>query len=169
MVRHNLNNGHYGGRKCKGPCQRELELEDFDRDSSKPDGYKAWCKDCRKVDQRSEAKSDIDKAIENLDAKALLLIKGAAGGTNLPHQTEALEKIVEILGGVGGFAAYYVGNIVAADPGSVTRERMLNKILSAIQLCSDDAKVQKPRHLMSDEELRERSIKLLEGTVREAS
>lgn len=163
-------------RVCQGPCQRMLPVDDFDKDRSKPDGYKSYCKTCRaakrQAKQLDEMQSEIEKAVQKMDAEAILKIRRAAGGTNLPHQVEALEAIMSLVGGVGGFAAFYVSCMLAAPAGSPIRSKMLDKLLNMIQLCSDDARVEMPDHLKSTEELRENAIKLLglkviDGQVRE--
>lgn len=139
---------------CGGPCQKQKPIEAFARQSDKPDGRKPWCKQCLKERKLAQKKKQLDYALEHIDERALATLSQAKpGGTNLPHQVQALESIMSLIGGVQGFALLFAANMAATNPGSETRSRILNKVLSAIQLCSDDAKVAKPRHLMSDEEL----------------
>lgn len=148
-----------GVKQC-GHCQERLPLDDehFDRDSSRPDGYRSWCKKCRSERKQAEVehntKDALQQLMERMDANVLATLSGApTGGTNLPHQVQSLEQIVSLLGGVRGFAMQFVACLQAAPPGSAVRASMLKKVMEAIQLCSDDAKVSKPRELMSDEEL----------------
>lgn len=148
-----------GLKQCRGPCHKVLAFEEFDRDESKPDKYKAWCKECRKARREAKTKSSLDETLAKIDDNLLAALRDSQpGGTNIPHQVQALEEIMSLLGGASGFAMYYTGTMLAAPPGSQTRERMLNKLLALVQSCSDDGKVSKPRELMTDEEL-EASIK----------
>lgn len=139
---------------CEGPCQTEKPIEEFDLDSSKRDGYKAWCKDCRKERRQESASEAVQLAVEHLDSNALAALREMQpGGGNMPPPVIAIERILQLLGGVNGFAMFYVGNMLAAQPGGQVRQRMLEKILVAIQTNAADPRVSKPRHLMSDEEL----------------
>lgn len=141
-------------KRCTGPCQQMLARAEFDADESKADGLRSWCKQCRKKKAEVKEQQEIIEIVQNIEAPVLATLSEVqTGGTNLPHRVEALERIISLLGGLNGFAAFYVSQIIAAPPGGVVRERMLNRVLSAIELSSDDAKVSKPRHLMSDEEL----------------
>lgn len=141
-------------KHCFGPCQQMLNREEFDADSSKSDGLRSWCKQCRKKKEISNEFEQIAKVVQSIEAPILATLGSAqSGGTNIPHQLQVIEGIVGLMGGIDGFVAFYVAQIMAAPPGSQIRERMLNTIWRAIQLTSDDARVQKPRHLQSDEEL----------------
>lgn len=141
---------------CRGPCQMSKVLDQFDKDRSKPDGHKDWCKECRKKRDVRAGEDAITQAIMDLDDELLARVAGSpTGGTNLPHQVQAMEAILARLGGVEGLATYAVANMLAAPPGSQMREKFLSKIISLIQTCSDDGKVSKPRDLMSDEELKQ--------------
>lgn len=143
-----------GYKFCGGPCQREKSVAEFAKDSTNDDGLQRWCKECRKARSLAKKKNLLDGCIEKLDEKLLLAVAQAGrGGTTLPHQVQALEVFLQMMGGINGFMAYYAANLHATRPGSDARTKILNKILSVIQDCSDDAKVSKPRHLMSDEEL----------------
>jgi hypothetical protein len=144
---------------CSGPCQGCKPEDEFDRDDSKPDGLRTWCRQCRKERRdavEDEAEGDaIRKMILSMDHTVLARLSevNSDGGTNLPHQVQALECILQRLGGVEGFATYYVAQLIGSPVGGGIREKMLSKIWSAIQSCSDDGKVEKPRDAMSDEEL----------------
>jgi hypothetical protein len=141
-------------RQCTGPCQQRLTKDRFDKDASKADGLKAWCKECRRNKREAERDKQISQVLGDLDAATLVQLASApSGGSALPHQVQALEAVMQLFGGVNGFANMYVANILAAPPGSQARQRALDKVWTAIQMCSDDAKVSKPREQMTDEEL----------------
>jgi hypothetical protein len=163
---------------CGGPCQLAKTLDNFDRDRSKPGGYKSWCKECRKKRDASEGEDVIARAVNELDMELLARVAGAPiGGSNMPHQVKLMETILARLGGVEGMATLAVANMLAAPPGSQQRERFLSKVISLVQACSGDGKVSKPRELMSDEELKADTDKRMERlglvvdaiNVREAS
>jgi hypothetical protein len=150
-------------KQCGGPCQKWLPSEYFDKDSSKPDGYRLWCKSCRKAKRDAAAQAAEEKEIVNvvqeIEAPILATLSdGNRGGTNLPHESQMLERVIELLGGVDGLAAFYVAQILAAPPGSVIRERMLNRVWSAIEHLSDESKTAKPIHQMTDKELEAKLI-----------
>lgn len=165
------------GNKVCPKCGDTLPLAEFDVDRSKPDGHKSWCKTCRAT---SELEKNNQKIVRNQDAmqelfaridgEALLSLSIAvSGGTNVPHQIQALEEIIALFGGVKGFALHFVATYQAAAPGSATRERMLLKLLTAIQVASEGGGVSKPRELMSDEELeaaaREHALRIAKDTL----
>lgn len=150
-------------KQCGGPCQKWLPFEYFDRDTSKPDGFRAWCKACRKAKREAAAKAAEEKEIvhvvQEIEAPILATLSdNNRGGTNLPHESQMLERVIDMLGGVDGLAAFYVAQILAAPPGSVIRERMLNRVWSAIEHLSDESKTTKPIHQMTDKELEARLV-----------
>lgn len=147
-----------GMKQCGGPCLQLLGLDEFDADNSKPDGKKTWCKHCRA--EQEEKKKDIQtresltKLFDKMDASVLLSMGDEyGGGTNIPHQVQGLEVVIELMGGIRGFAMQYVAHMLATPPGSAMRQKALDKIWQLIMQCSDEGKVSKPRELMSDEEL----------------
>lgn len=167
-------------KQCRGPCQQELPREAFDVDSGKPDGLKSWCKQCRQAKRKHAAGVSLGDFLARVDDRVLASLRGTQpGGTNLPHQVQALEAILALFGGIQGFAMYYTANCLAAPPGSQTRERALSKVIGMIEACSDSGKVSKPRELLTDEELDalidERAARLrlaqhtIEGVARESA
>src|SRR5690606_13712783 len=100
--------------------------------------------------QLKEAAEVLDK----LDlATVMQLANAKPGGTAIPHAAEIYQNVMALLGGVQGFAMHYVGNLVAAKPGSQTRERMLTGMVKLSQAVSDQNKVAMPTELMDDEQL----------------
>jgi hypothetical protein len=51
------------------------------------------------------------------------------GGSTVPHAAEIYQCAMALMGGVQGYAMHYVGNLMAAKPGSQTRERMLTGLM----------------------------------------
>lgn len=131
----------------------------FDRDATKPDGYKSICKTCRShiaETKRLEHAADMLKALDLGLVRALANSK--AGGTDVPHLAEIYQSIIHLLGGVHGLAQQYVATYIASRPGSQTRERLLGQVVKMGEVVSDSKKVEMPVELMSDQDL-EREIK----------
>jgi hypothetical protein len=144
------------GMKVCGHCCLEKPANDdhFDVDQSKPDGFRNWCKECRKKKQDMKRLKNAADVIETLDKELLRnLAKSKNGGSNVPHIAQLCEAIVHILGGHQGVAQHWASNMIAAKPGSQTRERMLTGLLKQLAVLSDSNKVSMPAELMSDEDL----------------
>jgi hypothetical protein len=139
-------------------CELEQPLERFDRDATKPDGYRSVCKSCRC--HIAEAKR-LEQAADMLKALDLGLVRALAnskpGGTDVPHLAEIYQSIIHLLGGVQGLAQQYVATYIASKPGSQTRERLLGQVVKMGEVVSDSKKVEMPVELMSDQDL-EREI-----------
>jgi len=155
-------------------CNLDLLVEDFDVDQSKPDGRKTHCKTCRSLEPKqliSDTNAALREFFLRMDAGVLANLSAVESGTtnNIPHKIQFLEEVLARIGGVGTLATLYVANMQAAAPGSAIKQRMLDKLVSAIFLCSDDGKVSKPRELMSDEELNaaafQHAIRIAQDTI----
>lgn len=150
-------------------CNLSLLVEDFDVDASKPDGRKSHCKTCRSLEPKkliADTNRALSEFLQRMDAGVLANLSGSEpGGTLVPHRVQFLEEVLALLGGVRGLAMQYVANMQAANPGSAIKQRMLDKLVQAIHLSSDDGKVSKPREMMTDEELAQRAVKLAGFTV----
>jgi hypothetical protein len=144
------------GMKVCGHCCLEKPANDdhFDVDQSKPDGFRNWCKECRKNKQELKRLKAAADVIDTLDKELLRnLSQAKAGGSNVPHIAQICEAITQILGGHQGIAQHWASTMLAAKPGSQTRERMLGGLLKAITTLSDSNKVSMPAELMSDEDI----------------
>ena len=144
------------GMKVCGHCLNEFPANQdyFDRDMSKPDLLRNWCKECRKNKQEMKRLNDAATVIEAMDKELLRgLTQSKNGGSNVPHIAQLCEAIVQILGGHQGVAQHFVATMLAAKPGSQTRERMLSAVIKTITALSDSNKVSMPAELMSDEDL----------------
>jgi hypothetical protein len=144
------------GMKVCGHCCLEKPANDdhFDHDQSKPDGFRNWCKECRKKKADLKRLKNAADVIETLDKELLRnLAKSKNGGSNVPHIAQLCEAIVHILGGHQGVAQHWASNMIAAKPGSQTRERMLTGLLKQLAVLSDSNKVSMPAELMSDEDI----------------
>jgi thiol-disulfide isomerase/thioredoxin len=143
------------GLKVCGKCQKELpkSTDFFDRDQGKEDGFKNWCKACRSERRTLAEAQKAAEIMKTLDMSVVAnLAEAKPGGSTVPHAAEIYQCAMALMGGVQGFAMHYVGNLMAAKPGSQTRERMLTGLVKLGTAVSDSNKVQMPTELMSDDE-----------------
>jgi hypothetical protein len=143
--------------KICGHCQKELpkNTDWFDRDQSKEDGFKNWCKACRKERRELARLQEAASIIDTLDKVVVANLANARpGGSDTPHQLEFFQYATMILGGVQGAVQFWAANMIAAKPGSQTRERAMGQYLKLMESCSGDGKVSPPPELMSEEDLK---------------
>ncbi len=143
-------------RQCKGPCQKDLELneENFDRDSRKEGGFRFFCKKCRAEARKLKQALTISSQLKILDDAAMRAVHEMPdGGTDMPHVAELYRVMVGLLGGVQGFGRHYVANMLQAPPGSQTRQRMLADINKLAMVATASGAVDKPVSAMTDEDL----------------
>jgi hypothetical protein len=95
-----------------------------------------------------------------------------AGGSNIPHSAEVIERVVEYFGGVGGFSAMLVKQYYDSPPGSSTRSRLLETICRLVSKNVDQGGVKKPLTLWSDDELEselqarfQQAVRIVQGEV----
>lgn len=165
------------GMKICGKCQQELpkNTDHFDRDSSKPSGFKGWCKKCRAERRAMTQAKEAAQMLEKLDLAIVAnLAEAKPGGSCIPHQAEVYQNIMALMGGAQGLAMHFVSTYIAAKPGSMTRERMLGQINKMGASLSESAKVSPPTELMSDEEIEARlkesdeRLKIVPAVVKDA-
>lgn len=145
-----------GMRFCQGACRRELPASEdfFDRDASKPGGFKLACKKCRKERRELEKLRQASDVLAVLDRSVLANISETRpGGSVTPHQLEFYQILTGLFGGAQGAAMNWMANYIAAPAGSQTRERMLGQYTRLMEACSSDSKVSPPAEMMSDDEL----------------
>lgn len=159
----------YGGlnpaeKFCTRCGESKLKDEHFDRDSSKPDGYKGVCKQCRAEQHEAKKDKELAHTLKALDQKIVAtLAKAKQGGSDIPHIAELYQTLMRGFGGLEGFQSHYLGNYIASEPGSQIRERMLGNVLRMGEAVSDSKKVEMPIDLMSDQDL-DREIERRQGT-----
>lgn len=144
-----------GMKVCGQCCEQKPANEDhFDKDGSKNDGFRNWCKECRKNKQEMKRLKNAANVIEAMDAELLKgITQSKNGGSNVPHIAQVAEAWIQILGGHQGVAQHLASTYLAAKPGSQTRERLLGQLLKMIAGLSDSNKVSMPAELMSDEDI----------------
>lgn len=153
--RHALDSPQPGMKIC-GKCQKEFprNADWFDRDKDKVDGFKRWCKQCRKERREVKELEQSHALVKTLDAAVVAnLSEARPGGSVTPHQLEFYQCLTTLFGGVQGAAMHWMATFIAAQPGSQTRERLLGQYNKLMIACSDSNKISPPPELMSDEEL----------------
>lgn len=116
------------------------------------------CKQCHKADRKRDAEKAKAKRRSNLkkiEASGIDLYAklAQAGGSNIPHSAELVEKVCEYFGGVSGFAAILVKQYYDSKPGTSTRNKLLETICRLIQTNVDSGGAKKPLSLWTEEEL----------------
>lgn len=76
---------------------------------------------------------------------------------NLPHIASVLENLMRAFGGVEGFSRHVALNYLAAKPGSLTRNKMLQSIMSMAVKVSESGAAKVPLELLDDSDI-EREI-----------
>lgn len=124
----------------------------------KRDGLTHVCKDCHKAQRRHDAKKASLKrkaqlkAIESAGVSLYAKLAGA-GGSNIPHSAELVEKVCEYFGGVAGFASIVVKQYYDAKPGTSARNKVIETICRLIQNNVDNGGAKKPLSLWTEDEL----------------
>lgn len=124
----------------------------------KRDGLTGVCLTCHRAQQKLALKKAKAKRQANLraieSAGVDLYAKLAqAGGSNIPHSAELVEKVCEYFGGVSGFAAIMVKQYYDAKPGTSTRNKLLETVTRLIMNNVDAGGAKKPLTLWTEEEL----------------
>jgi hypothetical protein len=166
------------GMKWCGRCLKELPQNDdwFDRDATKADGFKNWCKQCRQERNELAKLTEAAEIVKTLD-KAMIatLTDSQPGGTTVPHQAEMYQVLMSMMGGVQGWGMHWMAQYISAPAGGQSRERMMGQIQKMAAAVSDSNKVSMPAELMSDEDLeielkkREERMRVIPTTFTDSS
>ena len=124
----------------------------------KRDGLTGVCLACHKAERRLAVKKAASKRRANLRAIEtagvdLYAKLAQAGGSNIPHSAELVEKVCEYFGGVAGFAAIMVKQYYDAKPGTSTRNKLLETVTRLITVNVDAGGAKKPLTLWTEDEL----------------
>lgn len=124
-----------------------------------PAGYAdRRCEKClsrRVMTDRRGKKNNRSNRLKKVEKAGLsLLMKSVEfGGTNIPHSSELLERLMMYFGGVNGFAAMCVKQFYDAPPGSSTRNKLLETVVRLTSKNTDQGGAKKPLTLWTEEEL----------------
>lgn len=147
----------YMSQPCiKCGVEYPLDAEHFHQHKGKE--LSGVCKQCHKADRKRDAEKAKAKRRASLkkieEAGIDLYAKLAqAGGSNIPHSAELVEKVCEYFGGVSGFAAIMVKQYYDSPAGSSTRNKMLETVCRLVQSNVDSGGAKKPLSLWTEEEL----------------
>jgi hypothetical protein len=124
----------------------------------KNDGLTSVCVPCHKAQrkkQRAAEKARRKASLQKIESSAVDLYAklAQAGGSNIPHSAELVEKVCEYFGGVSGFAAIMVKQYYDAKAGSSTRNKLLETVCRLIQSNVDSGGAKKPLTLWTEDEL----------------
>ena len=116
------------------------------------------CKKCRAVQNKSvtdRRKRKSDRRLKTVEKAGVDLLMQAVqfGGTNIPHSSELLERLMMYFGGVNGFASMCVKQYYDAPPGSSSRNRLLETIVRLTSKNTDQGGAKKPLTLWTEDEL----------------
>lgn len=119
------------GSKYCTTCGERKDLSEFNKDISKPDGYRDTCSKCR-ADIRQQQKQDqLDRRLAVLEEEGLnTLGTMTSGGTFDPHVNEVFEAMMRPFGGVNGWAKHMFATYLAAPPGSSKRIKIHDMMMN---------------------------------------
>jgi hypothetical protein len=135
------------------------------------------CRSCtraRKKEERQRAKARRKAALAKVEAAGLDLWIGQvkAGGSNVPHSAEVIERVIEYFGGTSGFSAMLVKQYYDTRPGTTGRTRLLETIIRLISKNVDQGGVKKPLSLWTEDELEQelqarfkQAVRVVQGEV----
>lgn len=149
-----------GWRTCSA-CElpKELTGKHFPKIKGTND-FSPVCKSCTKALMQK-------KKLERLEANACgdFLKKAGRGGSEIPHTSEMLESIMNLLGGSHGFATALISQYHAAPAGGRIRTQILEMVAKLTQKVAESGATRAPIALMSDEELEQELEKRIEESV----
>lgn len=119
------------------------------------DRFDTRCKECRKKERKRQKALEDARKTSDLETQALdAFVKTASrGGENVPHSCELLEKLMQNMGGVTGFATLLTKQYFDAPPGSGTRTKIADTIVRLVTTNTDQGGSKKPMEQWTDEEL----------------
>lgn len=137
----------------------------FHRNRSKQTGFHNECRDCRRrvKEEKQEAVSETLDLIRQLEAVDIKMLHRLATqpdpieATTLPHVSTVLEHVMEMFGGSEGYAKCVMSEFLAARPGSVQRQKLLDMVLRLTNKVTDSGAARVPLKHLTDEDL-EREI-----------
>jgi hypothetical protein len=114
----------------------------------------------RKSKQREASLKKVEDA-----AVTKFLSAVTAGGSNIPHSAEVIERVMDYFGGVSGFAAVLVKQYWDSPAGGSARNRLLETLCRLVSKNVEQGGAKKPVSLWSDDELEQELSKRFEQAV----
>lgn len=124
----------------------------------KKSGLSSVCVKCTRDRMLRNNQRAKEKRLSKLDAIEsagvdLYTKLAMAGGSNIPHSAELVEKLCQYFGGVSGFAAIMVKQYWDCGPGTSGRNKLLETITKLITTNVDSGGAKKPLTLWTEDEL----------------
>jgi len=118
------------GKKYCTTCGFKMPLSEFHKDSTKEDGHRDTCRECRAKINSEKKERDLATQIKQMEEEGLRTLDGlASGGSYDPHVNEVLEALMRPFGGVQGWAKHLFATYLACDPGSQKRVKIHDMML----------------------------------------
>jgi len=113
------------------------------------------CGPCHRQYRRTRKTRQKKNNLQELEKVAIrrFLGEASAGGENIPHSAELLERCMEYFGGSSGFAALVVKQYFDSPAGSSTRTKLLETLVRLTLKNTEMGGAKKPMEQWTDEEL----------------
>lgn len=134
------------------------------------EAFTAECLACRakqRIASKKRAELKRGETLRKIEEAGVDLFLGSvhAGGSNIPHTAEVIERVFQYFGGTGGMAAVLVKQYWDAAPGSSARNRLLETICRMVTKNVDAGGAKKPLSLWTEEELEQELNKRFEQAL----
>lgn len=135
----------------------------FHKDAKAPDGFHSMCKNCRRRRDLAQSRENAALAIRanTVTRKLIGQIVSSADTMTVPHIAHLGQALLDVFGGVEGFARNVAAEYDAAEPGSQARLKYLDMVKQCISKASDLGATKNPPELMSDEDLQRAMLTLV--------
>lgn len=138
-------------------CGNTYELTDsnFPRLKSKQEHLCRACIRTRRTKQNERKVARRQQSLSKIEASGVDLYTqlAAAGGSNIPHTAEVLERVFQYFGGVAGFSAILVKQYYDSPAGGSARSRLLETIVRLVTKNVEAGGAKKPLALWTEDEL----------------
>jgi hypothetical protein len=116
------------------------------------------CEKCRTIarkKKRQKKKRNASNRLKKIERGGVQVLMDAVafGGTNIPHSSELLERLMMYFGGVNGFASLCVKQYYDSPPGGSARNRLLETIIRLTSKNTDQGGAKRPLTLWTEDEL----------------
>jgi hypothetical protein len=116
------------------------------------------CRACvrtRRTKQAEREQLRRKKALAKIEAAGIDLYAetATAGGSNIPHSAEVLERLFQYFGGVAGFSAIMVKQYYDSPAGGSARSRLLETIVRLVTKNVEAGGAKRPLSLWTEDEL----------------
>ena len=132
--------------------------------------FSAECLLCRANQRRTSKERKKQKraaSLQKIEEAGVDLFLGSmsAGGSNIPHSAELLERVFAYFGGTSGFAAVLVKQYWDSPSGGTARNRLLETLCRLVTKNAEQGGAKKPLTLWSDDELEQELNKRFEEAL----